>query len=221
MGSRLGKLQVYLTDEQMAAIVCAPPELTTVALAVAIDAPYFTVAHARRRVQRQGWVCPLVWTVCVVCGQPLARQRARAGQRSAHPQCEPERKRQLARAYRALRPGLSTPYVREWRQRDPAHLERHRADNRARARRLFADGTPEYRQALLDKVRASDEDAYALTRDAASNGRALWSDDEDWYVWEHLETPARDVALVLGRTLWAVRTRRKLLRRRYAADVPA
>lgn len=63
------------------------------------------------------------------------------------------------------------------------------------------------------KVHAADQRDYPLTLDEATNSGDRWSADDDAYVLDHLRDPAREVALELGRTLWAVRNRRVTLRK--------
>ena len=82
------------------------------------------------------------------------------------------------------------------------------------------------------KIKARDSTAYAASAAAwsATDRREhdrtchvaerlydAWTDDDDRYVLDHLHDSAREVALVLGRTTWAVRRRRWYLRRHQAA----
>ena len=48
----------------------------------------------------------------------------------------------------------------------------------------------------------------------ANNAGAAWANDEDAYLIAHPGEPARETALKLGRTLWAIKTRRTELRKR-------
>jgi DNA-directed RNA polymerase specialized sigma24 family protein len=55
---------------------------------------------------------------------------------------------------------------------------------------------------------------YFETVQAATNRDAPWTEDEDRVILERAGNPAYEVALALGRTLWAVRHRRSRLRKR-------
>lgn len=204
-----------LTDDQLAAIAWADPTETTAALARRIAAPYFTVHQARRRFNRDGgWFCALARSTCPECGRPLLSSAANP--RDVHHACEAARAARWSRERRAAgRPGSkSTPYVRAWRERNPQRHAAIRDREKARLRAEWPDRPEPERDAALAKVHAADQRDYPLTRDRADRAGAPWTADEDAQILDRLDDPARDVALDLGRSLWAVRTRRKLLRRR-------
>lgn len=215
MGNRPGQTLHPLSDADLAVLAAAPATVRAVDLARQLGRPYFTVNAALRRIRRDGWACPLVWRECAVCGQPGAFPVQRT--RLVHVGCERARAVWRARQARLRRPGQSTPYVRAYRQTQEGR-EKHRAEGRARSKALWPTLPAEQQDALLDKVHGYDVDAYAETQPVANQSGAGWTADEDAYVLEHLRTPARDVALVLGRTLWAVWSRRLRLRRRGLGD---
>lgn len=206
----------FLTDTDLAH-VAEHLDRPSSALARTRGRPYATVAKARQRLAREGWVCRLVWTTCAVCGRPLAT-KAGAGHRTTHPGCVRERQAQLQRQYRVARPGQSTPYVRRYRAEHPERTREAGARSRDREREKRRDWPAERWEPLTQKLHESDQESYAVTLPLANASGAVWSAEEDRYVWEHLSVPARDVALHLGRTLWAVRSRRLRLRRRQEAD---
>lgn len=77
--------------------------------------------------------------------------------------------------------------------------------------------------ATLGGIPAASRRDYPITRDEAERAGSPWDGDEDAVILVHLDEPARDVALALGRTLWAVRHRRMRLRRNAtrAGSVPS
>jgi transposase len=60
----------------------------------------------------------------------------------------------------------------------------------------------------------SEQRRYAETLQAATNRDAPWTEKEDIVLMELTDSPAHELALILGRTLWAVRHRRSRLRKR-------
>lgn len=206
----------WLTDAQVAAIAWADDAESTPALAIRLGLPYFTVNHRRRTIRRAGyWGCDLRWDACAVCGAPLAGFASRAP-RAAHPACEPARRAAKQRRRRAERaPGaLSTPYVRRWRADHPDEHRELRARERARMRERWPELPAEEREASLDHVHEADARDQELTRARANNDGTIWTEAEDRYLIEHPDQSARDAGLALGRTLYAVRSRRVALRKR-------
>ena len=58
-----------LPDDQLAAIAWADDTVSTVELATMLGLPRDRVWAARRRIKEAGhWSCPLIWSVCPVCG---------------------------------------------------------------------------------------------------------------------------------------------------------
>jgi len=207
----MARTLVPLTDAQLAAIAAALDDVTATELARQLRAPYFTVAAARQRIRREGWVCHLYPAVCTVCGGILLHGPQR---RLIHRQCEPAanaaRQRQYRRDGRAQK---STPYVRRWREEHPDELATEREREKARQRERWPERPEEERAALLGRLHGADRRDAALTTDAAEHSGEPWDAEEDAYVLDHLHEPAREVALILGRSLWAVRNRRVVLRR--------
>jgi len=82
-------VSVRLTDAHLWAIVCADPTVSNRQLAAQLDAAGGTVTHARRRLRRHGWTCPVSYTSCRYCCRPLT-QRGRGRRRNIfHPDCKP------------------------------------------------------------------------------------------------------------------------------------
>lgn len=203
-----------LGNDDLAALAFAANNVTTAALARQLDKPYFTVAHARQKLRRDGgWLCRLVWLACTECGQPLAS--ATAPKRTAHPWCEASRGARFSRERRSRRaPGsLSTPYVAQWRREHPDRNRALREHDKARMRAQWPALSLKEQEALLDRLHAADRRDYPITLNEAAASHQPWTTEEDQYVLAHLRDPAREVALTLGRTLWAVRGRRVRLRR--------
>jgi len=122
-----------------------------------------------------------------------------------------DRQRQYRREGRAQK---STLYVRRWREEHPAELATEREREKVRQRERWPERPEEERAALLDRLHAADRRDATFTREEAEHAGTPWDADEDAYVLAHLREPAREVALQLGRSLWAVRNRRVALRRR-------
>ena len=202
---------VPLTDQQLSAIATAPADVSAAQLARELGAPYFTVAKARQRIQAAGaWFCPLTWATCSECGGPLAHGSTT---RTVHPGCAAGRAARYSRGYRQGPHRPSTPYVARWRREHPEDNHAHREQEKARLRELWPTLPEETRRPVLERWHAADRRDYARTRDAAEHRGEPWDADEDRSILDHLQTPAREVALELGRTLWAVRSRRMHLRR--------
>ena len=203
-----------LADADLAAIALASPEERTPALAARLGRPYFTVRHARLRIARAGgWWCALAWVPCTECGAVLVTAAASPHAHTVHPSCRAARAARYSRLARIRQPGQSTPYVREWRERNPERLAEMREGEKARARARYPDRPSEERAADLAKLHAADLRDYAVTLPRASASGERWTAEDDAWLSAHPELPAREAALELGRTIWALRTRRSWLAR--------
>jgi hypothetical protein len=210
-----------LSDSDLGTIAGTDASVTTVVLAVELGKPYFTVAHARQKIARMGgWYCLVSAGRCSECGEPVLTSPDR--RQSAHLACRPARAARYSRiARREGRATKSTSYVAAWREREPERSRELREQEKARLRARWPDLPAEERQALLARVHAADARDYPLTVGVAEQSGSPWTDEEDQYVLEHPKMPAREVALVLGRTLWAVRGRRMRLRRQPVSSASA
>lgn len=204
-----------LTDQDLAAISATPPDVTTAALAERLGRPYFTVAHARQVLHRRGgWWTPIEIVACTECGAVLVAAPQR--RLTAHPACSPSRAARYSRIARAEgRAAISTPYVAAFRRAYPERAQELRDQEKARMRESWPDLPYQERQTILAKAHAADQRDYPVTLAEASANGDRWTSDDEAYVLSHLREPARQVALTLGRTLWAVRSRRLHLRRRH------
>lgn len=171
------------------------------------------MAKALARIRAEGWVCRLSLAPCTECGLPVAGP-PRA---TVHPGCRRTRSGRYGRERRAnptAPSDRSTAYVARWRKLHPERDQQLRERDKARMRDAYHDLPGSAQAAILDRAHQADERDQPLTVEAAWASGNDWTEDEDRYVLDHLKTPARDVALHLGRTLWAVRNRRVTLRRR-------
>ena len=209
-----GRQRTRLTDSDLVVIATAPLGTTAAELARQLGRPYFTVAKAVQRI-RDGWVCRLTWTTCTECGQPLATGLERP--RTVHPRCVTARWARYSRERRRAGKNLSTPYVRSWRQRHPEANAALREREKAQQREQWHDLPLERQLADLDHLHAADDRDYPITLAQVSRSGAVWTPTEDQFILEHPRMPAREIGLRLGRTLWAVRGRRVLLRKRGSA----
>lgn len=105
------------TDELRWAIVCAPDDEPTSALARRLHLDYPTTYEFRARVKRQGWICPLKARACLDCGQMMLMS-ALGGAKRWCQACRPvaERRVQQARSrtkYEAMQ-AASGPASRRW-----------------------------------------------------------------------------------------------------------
>ena len=208
------------TPEERKLRLLSPEELQQIAwrldepaaaVARELGLDYWAVAYHHRRMRRAGgWVCELHWTTCAVCGRPLCYGER---PRKVHVHCERRRVVERSRERRERNPGQSTPYVRRYREEHPEKLVEHRRKGLDYARARFEALPPELKAASLAKAHEADRRDQPLTAELAEASGSPWTADEDQYVLDHLLEPARDVALALGRTLWAVRNRRAHLRR--------
>ncbi len=112
----------------------------------------------------------------------------------------------------------SAVLLREQRRRvtatpPPDVLEAHRERERSLADRYFEKLSPERKAVLFAKWHASGRRDYEITLTVADQRGARWTEDDDRYILANPEQPARELALALGRTSWAVYRRRRKLRR--------
>lgn len=168
------------------------------------------VSYNYRRFRREGWYTPLGSAPCSGCGQTVyGPPRA-----VLHDRCQQDAINARRRERRADgQIPVSTPYVRRWRQIRPEQAADLREREKAKQRAAYHDLPGSEQAAILARAHQHDQAAYPLTLDAANNRGEVWTPEEDEYVRTHPRMPARDVALKLGRTLWAVRSRRVKLRR--------
>ena len=95
----------------------------------------------------------------------------------------------------------------------PDVLEARRLRELALATRYF-DGLPEERKAaLFARWHATDRRDYQITLEVADQRGEPWDEDDDRYILANMKSPARELALALGRTSYAVYRRRHKLRR--------
>lgn len=207
----------YLSDEDLA-YIAEHVERSPIELSRELGKPYFTVHKARERIIARGWACPLAWETCTECGRPVCGP-ARYPRRTAHVGCEGARNARLQRQYRtAGRAQKSTPYVAAWRRQNPERNAELRQQELARMRALWPALPPERQEELLDRAHEADQRDQALTAERANSSGERWTEEEDRYLLEHPKEPAREAALKLGRTLWAVRDRRVMHRKRRGRD---
>ena len=209
----MARTPILLTPEELATIATAPSGLSTADLARQLGCYYFTVAKARQRIQQAGgWYTPLTWTICAACGQPLCHGPRR---RIVHVGCRSKRIAHLAKEHRK-RDGhaTSTRYVKAWRKRNPDKSLKLRDQEKARVAEVRRTWTPEQWAPVLERAHTEDRHDQAVTAELASRSGDTWTRDDDQFVLDNLHLPARDVALELGRSLWAVRNRRVYLRRK-------
>ena len=199
-----------LTAEDLVEIAQLAGQVTAAELARRLGKQYFTVAKALQRLREGRMFCRLVWVACAECGELIAGPRGRI----VHPACERQRNARKNREQRCRHPGQSTPYVARYRWEQPDAARRLREQEKARRRELWPDLPLTIRQAQLAKVHQADARDYPVTLARASARGSRWTADEDTIVLKRLGDAARDVALELGRTLWAVRGRRVRLRSR-------
>ena len=80
-------------------------------------------------------------------------------------------------------------------------------------KRYYQSLPPERQAFLFAKWLTTTLPEYQITREAADNHRSRWTEDEELYVLANLGIAAREVALALGRTSYAVYARRQHLLR--------
>jgi hypothetical protein len=173
-----------LTDEQLAAIAWADPAETSLALARRLGRHRETVASFRRRLAELGG-----WGCPLTWSscEGCGRPPSSGPQRTRrfHPACWAERRKDT---------------VRIW--------------TRNRARRWWHARTPAECSANVAAVRARTDRAYQATRPRADRHRLPWTEDDDAALTDHHGGTLEEIALALGRTVFAVRDRRVVLRER-------
>ena len=92
-----------LTDEQNRIIVCAPDDVTSVALAAVFGVSESTIAHVRLRMRRQGWTCPIAYVACQECGEPITNDQIRQPRRRYHPTCRKAETQRISRRHHERR----------------------------------------------------------------------------------------------------------------------
>jgi len=93
-----------LTDEQNWMIVCAPHDITSVAMAAEFGVSESTTAHARTRMRRFGWTCSVAYVVCLECGDLITNDQIRQSRRHYHPTCRKVETQRISRRHHE-RPG--------------------------------------------------------------------------------------------------------------------
>ena len=199
-----------LTESDYDLVLRLAGQISATELARQLGRNYWTVVHAVRQILAGKFRCQLTWTPCSECGDLIAGPAGR----TAHPECKRKRIVRQARERRKRLPGQSTPYVAQYRKRNPDAAQLLREQEKTKRRELWPDLPLTIRQAQLAKVHQADARDYPVTLARASARGSRWTADEDAIVLKRLGDPARDVALQLGRTLWAVRGRRVRLRSR-------
>lgn len=212
----MSRVLTPLTGGQLAEIAFSQTGETTAALAQRIAAPYSTVHKARKRIRDAGgWFCPLTWSDCDICGQPVASGPG-SHARVRHAACTREHRRRQAIRRRAEGDpsARSTPYVAKWRAAHPEADAARREREQAAKHAAWPTLPSESRNSILARAHAHDDDAQARTRDQARQNWEPWTPEEDALIIGEIHRPAAELALKLGRTLWAVRHRRVTLRKR-------
>lgn len=185
-------VRTRITDDQLARIVDASPEIPTTDLARELGVHAHTIYRYRLQLKTLGGLaCPIAWKTCAICGGPLAARRV---SQRVHVACQPALNAQIGRA--TYRKTVETLGPLSQRQ-EPAR-----------------------RRQMIDRLHDGDRRDQALTRDTAIHAATGWTTEEDAYLRDHLEVPARELALDLGRTLYSVRHRKVRLRRQLAAAQP-
>jgi hypothetical protein len=199
-----------LPPEDLATIAAAPPTATAAELARALGRPYGSVHHALSRMRHAGgWFSPVSETPCTECGGPVTGP---PGSR-AHVACRPARGARQKRERRAWLTGASLSGTEQWGPPEPTAAAARRARERAHALRYYHALPEDRRAALAARWTETGRRDYERTRRTARRHKDTWTEEDDRYVLDHLNTAARAVGLALGRTTWAVRRRRWHLRR--------
>lgn len=200
-----------LTTEDYTFLLVHADDMTPSEIAKARGKQYFTVLKALSRA-RSGAIRSVLHPVpCVVCGEVVQGPRGR----EVHPGCHQEKvRRKSARRRRENPDQKSTAYVRKWRRENPEANSLLRDREKALRREQIAALPVEERLAMAEKVHAADVRDQEITAPRAVRGGEEWTAEEDRIILERRKDPARDVALTLGRTLWAVRHRRSRLLKR-------
>lgn len=169
-----------LDDEHNWMLVCAPDEVSSASLARAWGVSASTVTHARNRIRRDGWTCPVDYVPCVGCGEWLTNDRIRTPRRRYHDGCRREETRRIARRH----------HERRWASWDDE------------TRKDVSQRGSDYSTEVQEETRA-----------VARQHRAPWTADEDAVLIARTDANLAELAHQLGRTYWAIKARRDLLRR--------
>jgi hypothetical protein len=197
-----GTTRHHLSLEDLAAIAAAPPTATPAELARLLGLPREPVGwHFRRFRRAGGWYCELKLPPCTECGEPVIGPPKRI----THPSCIPARKARWVREKRRCVIATAPPDV----------LEARRERERALASRYFGGLPADRRAALFARWHATGQRDYEITLAVADQRGAPWDEDDDRYILANMKQPGRELALALGRTLWAVYRRRRKLRGRF------
>lgn len=170
-----------LSIEQCWLIVCAPADVSSASLARAWGVSESTVFHARARIRRHGWTCPVAYVQCAECGEWLTNDRIRTPRRRYHEACRAIETARISRRH----------HERRWATWDDE------------MRKQMAQGAQEYAAEAQEETK----------RDARQH-RAPWTAAEDAMLIERPDATIAELAHQLGRTYWAVKARRVLLRQR-------
>ncbi len=164
-----------LSDRDLAALAAAilSGRASAAELAQQLGKPYFTVAQALRKLRREGgWHTRLTWTTCTECARPLCHGPQR---RAAHAGCERARAARYSRERRQEQPGQSTPYVRAWRERNPARLAVMRASEKVAQRNRYYQLPEPVRETGLGRVHAIDRRDFEATLELAEQRGQRWA----------------------------------------------
>jgi len=135
-------ISARLTDAQLWAIVCADPAVSNRQLADTFGTPTSTIAHARRRLRRNGWTCPVSYTTCRHCGRSLTRQGNGQERRAYHPACRPVAVQVIRRVRERERwEALPVEERRDSFARAHAYIEEHQQTTQATATQRHAPWT--------------------------------------------------------------------------------
>lgn len=194
-----------LSLEVLAMIAAAAPTATPVQLARELGVPAYLVGwHLRRFRQRGGWYSDLKLPPCTECDQPVVGPPKQI----THIACLPARKARWVREKRHRFHAEAPSDAREaQRRRELQH-----------ATRYFHALPPERKAALFEKWQATVLRDYEITREVADSNKAPWTEDDDCYLLANEKQAARELALALGRTSWAVYRRRSRLRHQRALE---
>lgn len=198
----------FLADNQLAAIAWADEDVTNVDLAELLGLPRDRVWAVRRRIKDAGhWSCPLVWRTCPECGDLIA-SGVPPHDRRLHPICATQRGRDGWRRFSD-----------QWRANNPEQYRASRERAKARARAEWPQLPADERAAKLATFAADNQRDHARTLPHATRTGQRWTPAEDAVLVARADEPDREVAIALGRTLWSVRSRKTVLRRR--GDLPS
>ncbi len=174
--------------------------MTAAELAHDLALPRELVAWNLRRFRSEGgWFCVLKLPPCTECGGPVVGPP----KLMTHQACLPARKARWVREKRQqLKATLSPEALTERRDRE-----------REGCKRYYQSLPPERQAFLFAKWLTTTLREYQITREAADNHHSRWTEEDELYVLANLGIAAREVALALGRTSYAVYARRQHLLR--------